>query len=70
LKPNDLETRRVLAELSAAQDQPIAALEQLREVQTLQSEAGISDPRVNTRIQQLQGDLLRRRGFQPEWERF
>jgi tetratricopeptide (TPR) repeat protein len=70
LKPNDLETRRVLAELSAAQDQPIAALEQLREVQTLQSEVGISDPRVNTRIQQLQGDLLRRRGFQPEWERF
>jgi tetratricopeptide (TPR) repeat protein len=70
LKPNDLETRRVLAELSAAQDQPIAALEQLREVQTLQTEAGISDPRVQTRIQQLQGDLLRRRGFQPEWERF
>ncbi|PSB19800.1 hypothetical protein C7B76_06995, partial [filamentous cyanobacterium CCP2] len=70
LRPNDLETRRVLAELSAAQDQPIAALEQLREVQTLQTEAGLSDPRVDTRIRQLQGDLLRRRGFQPEWERF
>jgi cellulose synthase operon protein C len=70
LKPGDLETRRVLAELRAAQDQPIEALEQLRQIQTLQAEAGITDPRVETRIRQLQGDLLRRRGFQPEWERF
>jgi tetratricopeptide (TPR) repeat protein len=70
LKPGDLETRRVLAELRAAQDQPIEALEQLREVQTLQTEAGTNDSRVETRIRQLQGDLLRRRGFQPEWERF
>ncbi|WP_416669960.1 tetratricopeptide repeat protein [Egbenema bharatensis] len=70
LKPGDLETRRVLAELRAAQDQPIEALEQLREIQTLQAEAGITDPRVEARIRQLQGDLLRRRGFQPEWERF
>ncbi|HEY9657090.1 MAG TPA: tetratricopeptide repeat protein, partial [Allocoleopsis sp.] len=70
LKPDDLETRRVLAELSAAQDQPIAALDQLQEVHQLQTEAGVSDPRIQQRIQQLEIDLLRRRGFQPEWERY
>ncbi|GAB4377172.1 MAG: hypothetical protein Kow00121_25860 [Elainellaceae cyanobacterium] len=70
LRHDDLETRRVLAELSAAQDQPLTALEQLRQVQQLQTEAGISDAQIEQRIQQLQIDFLRRRGFQPAWERY
>lgn len=70
LRPNDLETRRVLADLSAAQDQPYVALEQLRQLQQRQTETGATDPRVDRRIQQLQVDILRRRGFQPAWERY
>jgi len=70
IQPNDLETRRVLADLSAAQDQPYVALEQLRQLQQRQIETGVSDPQVDRRMRQLQIDLLRRRGFQPAWERY
>jgi tetratricopeptide (TPR) repeat protein len=69
-RPDDLDTRRVLADLSAAQDQPQVALEQLRQLQQRQIETGVADPRVDRRVQQLQVDILRRRGFQPAWERY
>lgn len=70
IRPDDLEIRRVLADLSAAQDQPYVALEQLRQLQQRQIETGVADPRVDRRMQQLQVDILRRRGFQPAWERY
>lgn len=70
LKPQDWETRRVLAELRAVQGQPLLALAELQQVQQLQTDAGISDPQLAQRIEQLQIDLLRRRGFQPSWERY
>jgi cellulose synthase operon protein C len=70
LRPDDWETQRVLAELSAAQDQPYVAIDELRQVQQRQTETGETDARVDRRIRQLQVDVLRRRGFQPAWERY
>jgi tetratricopeptide (TPR) repeat protein len=70
LKPNDLETRRILAELSAAQDQPLSALDQFQQIQQAQKAAATPDPRVDDRIRDLEVDFLRRRGFQPYWERY
>lgn len=69
LRPEDLETRRVLAELSAAQDQPLTALEQLRQLQSQTTDEATA-ARLEQRIQQLEVDFLRRRGFQPTWERY
>jgi len=66
LRPNDPEIRRLLTELSLAQDQPVSALNQLREMQ--QSEETHSQ--IDDRLDQIQVDLLRRRGFQPNWERY
>lgn len=70
LRPNDLETQRVMAELYFVQDQLQRGARQLRQVQTAQESQGISDPRVGDRIQQVEYDLLRRRGHQPYWERY
>lgn len=91
LKPNDPEIRRLLAELDLAQDQPVSALNQLREIAQSQAtnhsqinsqtnsqmDSQINpqtNPQINTqindRLNQLQIDLLRRRGFQPTWERY
>ncbi|HEY9696047.1 MAG TPA: tetratricopeptide repeat protein [Trichocoleus sp.] len=68
LNPNDLETQRVLAELSAVQDQPLAALAQFEAIQAASSDNHHSN--LEQRIQSLRLDLLRRRGFQPYWERY
>lgn len=72
LEPNDPEIRRLLAELSLAQDQPVSALNQLREIEqsAAQSETDTADSPVHDRLEQIQIDLLRRRGFQPSWERY
>ncbi|HHP7243282.1 MAG TPA: tetratricopeptide repeat protein, partial [Elainellaceae cyanobacterium] len=70
LKPDDLETRRILAELSAAQGEPLTALRRLEELQDEQDAQGITDPVLDDRIDRLQVDFLRRRGFQPYWERY
>jgi cellulose synthase operon protein C len=64
-RPNDFDTQRILAELSLAQDQPIAALAKFQALQQNHPDSHMSD-----RIQHLQIDLLRRRGFQPYWERY
>jgi cellulose synthase operon protein C len=68
LKPNDLETRRILAELQAAQAYPLTALQQFRQIQTDQTNQ--PNESLNDRVLQLQLDLLRQRGFQPTWERY
>lgn len=67
LKPGHQPTRRVLAELSVARDHPLAALQQFQE---LQQEQETVDPELQNRIQELQVNILRRRGFQPHWERY
>ncbi|MEP0912266.1 tetratricopeptide repeat protein [Leptolyngbya sp. GB1-A1] len=76
LRPNDPEVRRLLVELSLAQDRPVSALNQLREMN--QSDEATGSPiedypqrgSASQRLDQLQVDLLRRRGFQPSWERY
>lgn len=70
LKPNDLETRRVLAELLLAQDRPVGGLEQLRQIQQEQTTQNAENSAINDRVQETQINLLKRRGFQPSWERY
>ncbi|NJL87366.1 MAG: hypothetical protein HC886_17530 [Leptolyngbyaceae cyanobacterium SM1_1_3] len=64
LKPNDWQTRRVLAELKLAQDQPIAARERFSELQ-VDALAAETQPPINYRLQDIELNFLRRRGFQP-----
>lgn len=70
LRPNDLETRRILAELSLVQDQPQMALHQFQEIEQIQAETGATEPNIENRVDRLRVDILRRRGFQPYWERY
>ena len=70
LDPGDFGIRRSLAGLTVARDRPLAALEQLEALQLEQIARGIGDPDLSTQIQQIQEDFLRRRGFQPPWERY
>lgn len=71
LEPNNLMARRNLAELNVAQDQPFAALEQFRTLNSEQeTESGTNSPELVNRIQRLEVDILKRRGFQPYWERY
>ncbi len=70
LKPNDLETQRVLAELYLAQDLPQSGLRQLQQVQQSQEAQGITNPVVGDRVQEVELNFLRRRGLQPYWERY
>jgi tetratricopeptide (TPR) repeat protein len=68
LRRNDLETQRILADLYQAQDHPLAAYGQLQQLRSHQSTT--TDAEVNQRIQDIKLDYLRRRGFQPYWERY
>jgi tetratricopeptide (TPR) repeat protein len=70
IKPEDLGIRRSLAGLTTVQDHPIAALEELEQIQLQLIDRGASDPELSEQIQRMQEDFLRRRGFQPPWERF
>jgi len=71
INANDLDARRSLAELSVAQDQPFAALEQFEELNEEQeTETGDPNPELENRIERLEVDILKRRGFQPYWERY
>jgi tetratricopeptide (TPR) repeat protein len=67
INPKDFDARRALAELKAAQDQPFAALDQFT---TLNAQQTGTNPELNNRIQRLEVDILKRRGFQPYWERY
>jgi tetratricopeptide (TPR) repeat protein len=69
INPKDLLARRALAELSLAQDQPFTALERFKQLQQEQL-ASSSNPEFINRVQRLEVDILKRRGFQPYWERF
>ncbi len=66
LRPNDLGVRQALIEVKVAQDRPLIALRQLEDLQLQQ----LGNRGVAERRQQLEEDFLRRRGFQPPWERF
>lgn len=70
LKPEDRGARRALAGLTVAQDQPLAALQQLEQLQLEQMANGAPDSEVSRQMQQIREDFLRRRGFQPPWERY
>ncbi|MBW4657427.1 MAG: tetratricopeptide repeat protein [Drouetiella hepatica Uher 2000/2452] len=59
----DTDVQRILAELKLAQDQPIAALARFQALQK-------TDSRWSDRAEQIRVNLLRRRGFQPYWERY
>ena len=67
LDPDNRVAMRSLAELSAAQGNPLAALDQF---ERLKIEQGSSDSELEQRIQKLQEDMLQQRGFQPPWERY
>lgn len=70
LRPNDLETRRVLAELSLARSYPLQALSRFRALQREQRAAGTSNSDIDRRVRQVQINWLRQRGMQPYWERY
>lgn len=70
LSPNNLVVRRALAELDVAQDQPFLALERFKQLQQEQLVVGSTNPELVNRIQRLEVDILKRRGFQPYWERY
>ncbi len=76
LRPNDLDTRRLLGELSLAQDHPGIALQQFKALRQAEmtretpTASSSGDPATDRKIEKIQVDLLRRRGFQPAWERY
>jgi thioredoxin-like negative regulator of GroEL len=70
INPKDLDARRALAELNVAKDQPFAALEQFNTLNAQQTATGTTNPELDNRIQRLEVDILKRRGFQPYWERY
>ncbi|NJP10497.1 MAG: tetratricopeptide repeat protein [Leptolyngbyaceae cyanobacterium RU_5_1] len=70
LRPSDLETRRILADLYLAQDQPLNAFQQLQQIQHLQKTSGTTNTAIAEKAQDIQLNYLRRRGFQPYWERY
>ena len=74
LRPDDLDTRRILAELRIAQDHPIAAMQELRDLHQEAEQTETTEPSVSQQSDRLsdrlQLDILRRRGFQPYWERY
>jgi tetratricopeptide (TPR) repeat protein len=70
LQPNDLTVRQSLISLSRAKDLQLEALAAVEQLQLEQIERGASNSDLSRQRQQIQEDFLRRRGFQPPWERF
>lgn len=70
LDPDNLVARRSLAGLTAVQDRPLAALEQIEQLQLEQMANGGMNPALSRQQQQIEEGFLRRRGFQPPWERY
>ena len=68
-RPDDWATRYILAELQLAQDEPIDAIEQFRLLEN-ESNRPATAPSLEYRIQDIQLNFLRRRGFQPYWEQY
>ena len=69
-RPDDLEARKSLAELAAAQGNSLEAMQQFEQLQLQQTANGSADPTLSRRMQQIQEDFLKQRGFQPSWERY
>ncbi|MGB3139105.1 MAG: tetratricopeptide repeat protein [Nodosilinea sp.] len=65
LDPDRWEARYAMAELNIADDQKLLGLEQLRQIP-----AAVAPNNLEQRAQDVEFDLLRRRGFQPGWERY
>ena len=70
IKPNDLTVRQSLISLSRAKDLQLEALAAVEQLQLEQIERGAATSDLSRQRQQIQEDFLRRRGFQPPWERF
>ncbi|NEO97266.1 MAG: tetratricopeptide repeat protein [Symploca sp. SIO2E9] len=70
LKPDDWALRQSLVDLNRAQDFPLKALAELEQLQLEQFQRGIANSSLSQKRQEIQEDFLRRRGFQPHWERF
>jgi tetratricopeptide (TPR) repeat protein len=71
IEPKNLIARRNLAELNVADDYRFTALDQFKDINAeQQAESGQTNPELDTRIQQVEVDILKRRGFQPPWERY
>ncbi|MBD1825471.1 tetratricopeptide repeat protein [Cyanobacteria bacterium FACHB-DQ100] len=70
LDPDNRAAQRSLAELTAAQGQPLTALDQFESLKIQQAEQGTSDPELEQRIQRVQEGMLQQRGFQTPWERY
>lgn len=70
INPENIGVRRSIAELSAAQGLSFAAMDQLERLRIEQQSQGAVDVELDQRIQKLQEDMLRQRGFQPAWERY
>lgn len=62
--------RMAMIDLTVEQDRPLEALLELEQLQLEGGTTGMTNLERNRRIQQLQENFLRRRGFQPAWERF
>jgi tetratricopeptide (TPR) repeat protein len=69
LKPGDVGIQRSLIEVEVAQDHPLTALQKLEQLQ-LQQGASTTDSELAQRQQKIEEDFLKRRGFQPPWERY
>ncbi|MEL7503411.1 MAG: tetratricopeptide repeat protein [Cyanobacteria bacterium J06554_6] len=68
--PDNLGLRRASASLTAALDRPIAALNELEALQIDLAANGYPSAAVAQERRRIQENLLRQRGFQPEWERY
>src|ERR687885_390895 len=71
IEPKNLIARTNLAELNVADDRRFSALDQFKELKAgQQAQSGQTNPELDNRIQQVEVDILKRRGFQPPWERY
>jgi hypothetical protein len=60
-----------LAELNAALDQPFTAVKEFKALNAEQeAQTGTPNPQITNRVEHLEVDILKRRGFQPYWERY
>jgi tetratricopeptide (TPR) repeat protein len=71
IEPKNLIARRDLAELNVADDRRFTALDQFNALNAdQQAQSGATNPELDNRIERLEVDILKRRGFQPYWERY
>ncbi|MEM1392199.1 MAG: tetratricopeptide repeat protein [Cyanobacteria bacterium P01_H01_bin.150] len=67
-KPQNQEARMAIADLNIILDKPLAALVEMEKLHIQQMSEGVTDPKLEDKMQKLQEDFLLRRGFQPFWE--